>query len=360
MNLKIKIMAILLTGFFSLGIFLVASAASREEIAAINVKSAADFKYWQDNSKTLHSIIKFVEYTTTPQSPHFIPPADRIAMFDMDGTFYCETAPYYFQEMMFLYRALEDKSYNPDKKMREFAQTIKPKIMNKTGLNADENKQLIAYLTKAYEGLTPQEYRAIVRKFMQTNEIGLTNLKRGEAFYLPMIEIMSYLKNNGFLVYIDTACGVDTTRELVGDIIPVEPDRIIGTDFRYTSTKMGNDTADGHFFDRNTEKIVISGEPIFDNAKTRKIYSILNHIGKKPVLAFGNSMGDSGMFEYALQDNKYDSAAFMVLCDDIKRELGNLKKAADCKKVADERGWNTISMRDEFKTIYGDNVKAKK
>ena len=74
-------------------------------------------------------------------------------------------------------------------------------------------------------------------------------------------------------------------------------------------------------------------------------------------MAFGNSMGDSGMFEYTLQDNQFNSMAFCVLCDDIERELGNISKADKMKATAIKRGWNTISMHDEFKTIYGDNVK---
>lgn len=332
-------------------------AASRAEVAAINVETAQDFQYWNDDSPTKWKIIEFVEDAIDPSSPNYIPPEDRIATFDMDGTFYCETAPLYFQETMFLYRATEDKNYTPDKKMRKFAEKIKPKIYNKTGITAAENKQLFGYLTKAYEGMTPEEYRAYVRNFMNDPETGLTNLKRGEAFYLPMIEIMSYLTNNGFAVYIDSACGVDTTREIVGDILPIRPDRILGSDFNYTSTGMGKDNPSAHFFDRYKEKIVISGEEIRENGKTAKIFSILNQIGKKPVLAFGNSMGDSGMLEYTLQDNKYNSMSFMVLCDDTERELGNTKRAASDKAFAQKRGWQTISMRNEFKTIYGDNVR---
>lgn len=331
-------------------------AATREEVAAVHVATSADFQYWNADSPTLKKITQFVEEAANPLSPNFVPVADRIAVFDMDGTFYCETAPLYFQETMFLYRALEDKDYQPDKKMAEFAAKIQPKIMNKTGLTPAENQKLIAYLTKAYQGMTPEEYRAYVRKFMQTNENGLTNLKRGEAFYLPMVEIISYLTNNGFAVYIDSACGSDTTRELVEGVIPIPTDRIIASDFVYTTTKMGKDRPDSHFYDRYQEKVVISGERLIENGQTVKIFSILKQIGKKPVLAFGNSMGDSGMFEYTLQDNPYNSAAFCVLCDDTKRELGNTAKADKMMKTAMQRGWNTISMRDEFKTIYGDNV----
>jgi FMN phosphatase YigB (HAD superfamily) len=359
MKLK-KLAAAILAGMFAIGSFGTTQAATRAEIAAIKVETASDFKYWNDDSQIKQKIINFVEDVTNPYSPNFIPVEDRIATFDMDGTFYCETAPLYFQETMFFYRVLEDKNYQAPKKIVKFAEKIKPKIYNKTGITPAENKILVQQLTKAYEGMTSEEYRAYVRKFMETNETGLTNLKRGEAFYLPMVEVISYLSNNGFAVYIDSACGVDTTRELVAGVIPIQYDRIIASDFVYTSTKMGKDKPDGHFYDRYKEKIVISGETLIDNGKTRKIFSILNHIGKKPVLAFGNSMGDSGMLEYTLQNNKYRSEAFYVLCDDTERELGNLERAKKDKATADKRGWNTISMRNDWKTIYGDNVKVER
>ena len=331
-------------------------AASRAEIAKINVVRVSDFKYWNENSPTKEKIVKFVEEATNPDSKNFIPPAYRIATFDMDGTFYCETAPLCFQEVMFLHRVLEDSSYNPPEDLLNLAKKIRPKVYNKEKLTPAESELYFKGLTRAYEGMTPEEYSRYVREFMETNETGLSNLKRGEAFYLPMVEIISYLANNGFAVYIDSACGYLTTRELVEGVIPIHPDRIIASDFVFTSTKMGKDKAGDHFYDRHQEKIVISGKPLVDNAKTMKIFSLLNQIGKKPVLSFGNSMGDSGMLEYTLQDNPYNSAAFFVLCDDTERELGNKEKAGKLKDFAMERGWNTISMKDEFRTIYGDKV----
>ena len=360
--MKKKFLAAIAAGLiaFGVGTFDSADAASRAEVAAINVQTAADFKYWNDNSPTKQKIIQFVEEAKNPYSGNYIPPEDRIATFDMDGTFYCETAPLYFQEMMFFHRVLEDKSYTAPKKYLDLAKKIQPKVLNKEKLTPSESKEYFNGLTKVYEGMTSEEYRAYVRNFMETNEIGLTNLKRGEAFYLPMVEIISYLTNNGFAVYIDSACGADTTRELISGVIPIPSDRVIASDFIYTSTGMGKDIAKEHFFDRKKEKIVISGKPLNDNAKTVKIFSILNHIGKSPVLAFGNSMGDSGMLEYTLQNKRYHTESFYVLCDDTERELGNLKRAESDKAFATKRGWNTISMRDEFKTIYGDNVRPAK
>ncbi len=332
-------------------------AASREEIAAINIKTASDFRYWNADSPTLKTITQFVVESTTPGHRHFIPTSDRIAVFDLDGTLYCETAPLYFQEMMFLHRALKDKTFTPDKKMAAFAKNIQPKILNKMELTPEESYRLSDYLTKAYEGMTPEEYHSFALKFMQTHVIGLTNLRRGEAFYLPMVEIISYLANNGFAVYINSASGFPTVRALIEGAIPIPADRIIASDFVYTTTGMGKDTPNQHFYDRTNEKVVISGKPAVSNGHTRKIFSLLNQIGKKPVLSFGNSMGDSSMFEYTLQNNPYNSFAFCVLCDDTERELGDPAKADYMKQAASKRGWNTISMRNEFKSIYGENVK---
>ena len=361
--MKKKILSAMLAGLFVFGSFSISEtqAATREEISKIKVATAADFKFWNENSAVKEKLVSFVEDVTNPASKNFIPEEDRIATFDMDGTFYCETAPLYFQETMFFYRALEDKNYQPTKEMKNFAEKIKPKVFNKTGLTPAENKKYFNYLTKAYEGMTRDEYRAYVRNFMNDNETGFVNLKRGEAFYLPMAEIISYLSNNGFQVYIDSACGVDTTRELIGNIFPIRYDRILGSDFNYTSTNMKkNEQPNDHFYDRHKEKIIISGEPLKDNAKTRKIFSILNQIGKRPVLAFGNSSGDTSMFEFTLQNEKYRSEVFYVLCDDTEREFGKPERVEKEKIFAAERGYNTISMRDDWKTIYGDNVKIEK
>ena len=355
--MKKKILAAIAAGLIAFGPFNATNAASRAEVAAINVQTAADFQYWNEDSPILAKIVDFVEDVTNPYSANYIPPEDRIATFDMDGTFYCETAPIYFQEAMFLHRVLEDKNYNAPKKLVALAKKIQPKVYAKEKLTPTESKAYFEGLTAAYAGMTVEEYCAYVRNFMNDNETGLTNLKRGEAFYLPMVEIISYLTNNGFNVYIDSACSYYTTRELVNGVIPIPSDRILASNFDLTSTNMGKENPHDHFYDRHKEQIVISGKPLNDNAKTIKIFSIIDKIGKKPVLAFGNSSGDSGMLEYTLQDNKYRAESFFVICDDVERELGNLKRAESDRALALKRGWNPISMRNDFKTIYGDNVK---
>ncbi|MBE6074490.1 MAG: hypothetical protein E7202_08165 [Selenomonas ruminantium] len=120
------------------------------------------------------------------------------------------------------------------------------------------------------------------------------------------------------------------------------------------------ETPDKHTFDKAKDKIVRTDKFLGENGKTSKAFSNIVEIGQQPVLSFGNSSGDVGMLEYTLQNNRYPSMAFFVLCDDTERELGNLEKASKLKATAVKNGWHTISMHDEFKTIYGDNVKRTK
>ena len=155
--MKKKILSALAAGLIALSSFGVSDAASREEVAAINVKTAGDFKYWNADSPTKKKIVTFVEDVTNPKSPNYIPPEDRIATFDMDGTFYCETAPLYFQEMMFFHRVLEDENYNAPKKWLDLAKKIRPKVYAKQKLTPAENKMYIEGLTAVYAGMTDEE-----------------------------------------------------------------------------------------------------------------------------------------------------------------------------------------------------------
>ena len=355
--LKKKVIAALMAGMFAFGTFTAADAASREELAAINVQTAADFQYWEKNAPSQKALVKYVKDITNPKSKNYIPPEDRIATFDLDGTLYCETAPYYFQEMMFLHRALEDKDFAATPEMKDIASKVKPYIMNKESIPKDLGAEFAKQMRKSYAGMTKEEYSDYVKKFMETNEVGLTNLKRGEAYYLPMVEVVSYLQNNGFTVYMDSACEREILRCLVDGVLDIPLDHMVGSNVAYVTTGMGTEAPDKHFYDRHKEKVVRSDVFLGENGNCNKIFSIFTEIGKRPVLAFGNSMGDSGMLEFNLQNDKYRTMSFYVLCDDTERELGNLAKAAKQEKFAKERGWTTISMKKDFKTIYGDNVK---
>ncbi|MBR5913956.1 MAG: haloacid dehalogenase-like hydrolase [Selenomonadaceae bacterium] len=351
--MKKKILASIFAGLMALNILGGvdnAQAATRAEIAAINVQRPADFKYWSDKSLVKRQIINYVKDVTNPRSKNFIPVEDRIAVFDMDGTILCETAPTSFGCMFALYTILEDPTPTITEEYRAKAKIWQDDLLTK----GEIDKEFHDYTWNFCEGMTDEDFKAHMKKFMTQNVIGLTNLKYGEGFYLPMVEIISYLNANDFTVYIVTGSGRDFSRVLLDGAVDVKTNHVIGGDIPYT-------------FENNVgEKYYVKGDRILmgkghaNNTHTNKIFSIKREIGKQPVLAFGNSSGDNDVLNYTIVDNKYKSVAFVLLCDDFTREIGNRELADKMRDAAQKNGWTTISMKDDFKTIYGDNVKLSK
>ena len=346
-----KIMAALIACLVAVGAFGAVEAATRDEIAAIHVKKASDFKFWTKNSAAKQKLIEYVADVTDKKSKNFIPIADRIAVFDVDGTIACETAPFCFDFMMFVYRALDDPNYFASAQDKANAEAVKAAIYNKKMTN-DVRRKHCASNASVFAGMTADEYADYTRKYLNTPVEGFDNLKVGEAFYLPMIEVISYLKANNFTIYLVSGADRDYMRTSA-EILPV--DNMIGTDYKYVATNQGE--IDGMDYTLNPEDKVVRGEFVSKDINMNKVSNMAREIGKKPVLAFGNSGGDSSMINYSLRGNKYRTAAFFVICDDLEREFGDMNKANKCIKLADDNGWIKISMRDDFKTIYGDNVK---
>ena len=354
-----KLLATLTAGLIALGSFGISDAATRDEIAAIQVKQASDFKYWNKNSVAYQKLVSYVEDVTNSNSPNFIPVADRIAVFDMDGTFICESAPCYFEWMLYLERALHDPTYTPSDIDREHAQMVESEIRAghfmtgkfPKGIDASEARSQ----QSVFAGMTPDEYAAYVKNFMNKPVEGLSNLKWGEAFYLPMVEVIKYLQANDFRVYVVTGSDRPAMRVMAGDVLGLPYSQIIGTNPDIRASHQGYTPTDDYAY-RHDDHLV-RGQLTTKNLKMNKVVVIEHEIGQQPVLAFGNSGGDTSMLNYAITGNKYKSMSFLVICDDLKRELGNEKKAAGCVQLAAKNGWQPISMRDDFKTIYGDNVR---
>ena len=356
--MKKKFLAAVLAGLMTFGSFAISDAMSREEIATIKVSKSGNFKYWEKNSEVKNKLISYVKDVTNKSSKNFIPVEDRIAVFDMDGTFLCETAPYYFEWMLYLDRALYDNNFTPSQADREYAKNIEDAIRN-TGkfpknVDVDEAKSQ----ESVFAGMTPAEYETYVKNFMQKPVEGLSNLKWGEALYLPMVEVIKYLQANDFTVYVVSGSDRPTVRILACDLLKIKPNNVIGSDPKIISANQ--DENDGGNYVYNKNDYLVRGHLIEKNLKMNKVSQIAREIGKQPVLGFGNSSGDTSMLNYTISGNKYKSAAFFVLCDDLERELGNTSKAEKCKTLAEENGWNSISMRNDWKTIYGDNVKRTK
>ena len=352
--MKKKILAALTAGLIAFGSFGIVDAMPREQIAAIQVKKSKDFKYWSKDSVAKQKLIEYVTDVTNKKSKNFIPVADRIAVFDVDGTIACETAPFCFDFMMFVHRALDDPNYIASAQDRANGEAVKAAIYAKKMTNEVRRKHC-ASNASVFAGMTPEEFAAYTKNFLNTPVEGFDNLKVGEAFYLPMIEVISYLKANDFKIYLVSGADRDYMRTSA-EIFPV--DGMIGTDYKHVATNQGD--IDGMDYTLKPEDKVVRGEFVSKDINMNKVSNMAREIGKKPVLAFGNSSGDSSMINFSMRDNKYRTAAFFVICDDLEREFGNMDKANKCIALAEKNGWIKISMRDDFKTIYGDNVKFTK
>ena len=129
----------------------------------------------------------------------------------------------------------------------------------------------------------------------------------------------------------------------------------IGTDVTFTATGMG-DTDGMDYTYKPDDQLVFGGEYITKNLKFNKVWFIAREIGKVPVLALGNSSGDLAMGQYTVNNSKYDARAYMLLCDDTEREYGKLDVAEKFKKSCEDLGFTTVSMKNDFATIYGDDV----
>ena len=361
-----KFLAGILAGMLTVGAYFVdTEAATRDEIAAITVKKSGNFKYWSKNAAPITALKNYVKDVTNKRSANFIPVEDRIAVFDWDGTLAGETSPCYFEWMMYIERALHDPSYTPSKEDFDFARQVdaairedfKEKSPTLSFLGSDFGTNEAISQESVFAGMTPEEYEAYVKRFMDTPAEGLTNLTRGEIFYLPMVEVIKYLQANDFTVYVVSGTDRQLLRIMTGDLLDIPSDRFIGTDARFLSSNQGD--KDGLKYTYKSGDYLIRGKFVQKNLQMNKVDLIVREIGKQPVLAFGNSGSDASMLNYAINGNKYKGLSFMVLCDDVERELGNIPKAAKCVELAQNNGWMCISMRDDFKTIYGDNVRRR-
>ena len=353
---KKKFLAALTAGLIALGSFGIGDAATRDEIAAIHVKRAKDFKFWTKNAAPIKKLVEYVTDVTNPRSKNFIPVADRIAVFDVDGTVACETAPFCFDFMMFVHRALDDPDYFASAQDRANGELVKAAIYNRKMTN-DVRRKHCESNASVFAGMTAEEFADYTRNFLNTPVEGFENLKVGEAFYLPMVEVISYLKAHDFKIFLVSGADRDYLRTSA-EILGVDGDNMIGTDYKYVATNQGD--TDGMDYSLTAQDKVVRGGFVSKDINMNKVSNMAREIGKKPVLAFGNSTGDSSMINFALSGNKYRTAAFFVICDDLEREFGNTDKANKCIKLADQNGWIKISMRDDFATIYGDNVKRVK
>ena len=309
-------------------------------------------EYWTEGCASAENLNAYLMAVTDEASPDFIPVKDRIAVFDLDGTLMCETDPFCFEYMVFSDYVLNHADEVP-KDVLAVAQEIKD-AAGKEKPDGMSTRQASAGAI-AYQGKTMDEIAQMVRDFKESEAWGFSGMTRGEAYYKPMVELFNTLLENDFTVYIVTATERNIVREVINGTLDIPPSHVIGTEYGYVATGQGEE-ADGDYTFQSLDQIVFDGTYGGENAKTCKVDAIVREIGQQPVLAFGNSSGDLAMEIYTIANNPYKSAAYMVVADDGEREYGDEAGAEEKKKSYAEQGIGIISMKDDFKTIYGDDV----
>ena len=312
------------------------------------------FAAWNQAAPALNTLIEFVETVTDEGSPDFIPISHRIAVFDMDGTVYGELFPTYLEYYMMAWRILADPTFEPDEEMLAVAHDIRTGGPTHT-YDGDMAIKHATQAARAYAGMTLNEFASYVTSVLVRDVDGFTGMTYGEAFYQPMVEVIDYLQDNDFSVYIVSGSDRFICRTLFEGMVDVPDEHFIGMDVALeASGQNGTDGLDYVF--QPGDKIVRTDRLLVKNLKMNKVTAILKEIGKQPVLAFGNTSGDTSMNLFTITDNAYKSAAFMLIADDDVRDYGHPEKADDLRAKWEGYGFNVISMKNDFKTIYGENV----
>jgi phosphoserine phosphatase len=303
---------------------------------------------WNDGPGK-QAILDFVQATTDQASPKFVPPEARIATFDQDGTLWVEH-PMYTQVVYCLERVPAVVAKRPELKNVEPFKTVlsgNRQAMAKLSMQ-DLEKILAATLT----GMTVDEFKAEVKKWLETAKDHRWHRPYTELTYQPMLEIMQYLRDKGYKTYIVTGGGQDFVRVYSQKVYGIPPEQVVGT---AGATKYGYN---------KSGRPILTKEPklLLNDDKAGKPEGIHLIIGRRPYAAFGNSTGDRQMLEYT---GAGDGARLMmlVLHDDGKREyaygpaqgLPNTKVGTFNQALYDEakkKGWVIISMKKDWKKIF--------
>ena len=319
-------------------------------------KPAAEevFSNWMDDAQAISALKEYVEAVTDEKSEHFIPPEDRIAAFDLDGTLYCETFPIYGEWLLFSDYVLNTPGYEASADIVAVAQEL-AEIKKASDIPGHMEQTHIHAHAAAFAGMTIEDYLDVVEAFKETNADGFNGMTRGEAFYLPMLEVVEYLLENEFVVYICSGTNRFTVRALIDGVIDIPARQVIGTDFTIVASGQGEEM-DMHYNYVEEDELLMGDTVITKNVKMSKVAQLEQELGQRPVLVFGNSTGDVPMAVYAEEENPYLTQVFFLLCDDLEREHGNESKAQKIADICAENDWVTISMANDWVTIYGEDV----
>jgi phosphoglycolate phosphatase-like HAD superfamily hydrolase len=310
-------------------------------VPAAPAKPADPLPTWNDGP-TKDAIRSFVSRVTTAGGPDFVPMSERIAVFDNDGTLWSEQ-PLYIQLAFALDRVRELSPQHPEWKTKEPFKSVLAGDL-KAALAGGE-KAIADIVSATHTGTTTDEFREIAARWFASAKHPKYGRPYAECVYQPMLEVLAYLRANGFKTFIVSGGGVEFMRAITERIYGIPPEQVIGS--------MGNTR-----FELREGKPVLVRDPgiAFVDDGPGKPVGIHRHIGRRPIAAFGNSDGDQQMLEWTAS-GPGPRLAVLVHHTDAAREvaydrashIGKLDKALD---EAQAKGWTVASMKDDWKAIF--------
>jgi phosphoserine phosphatase len=296
---------------------------------------------WNDGAAK-QSIVDFVAKVTREGGPDYVAPAERIATFDNDGTLWAEQ-PMYFQLAFALDRVKALAPMHPEwKEKQPFKAVLEGDL--KTALGGGHHA-LLELVMATHAGNTPEEFSQIVEAWLATAKHPKTGRPYTDMIYQPMLELLGYLRANGFKTYIVSGGGIEFIRAWAERVYGIPPEQVVGSSIK---TQLE--------FHEGTPVLVRLPEINFIDDKAGKPVGINQHIGRRPIAAFGNSDGDLQMLEWTAAGGG-ERLCLYVHHTDAEREwaydrnssIGRFDKGLDEAKT---RGWTIVSMKEDWKVIF--------
>jgi phosphoglycolate phosphatase-like HAD superfamily hydrolase len=296
---------------------------------------------WNDTSPK-KAIVAFVERVTRQGSPDFVPPADRIATFDNDGTLWAEQ-PLYFQVLFAIDRVRALAPQHPEWKDKEpFASLLKGDL--KAALAGGEHA-ILEIVMASHAGMTTEEFETIVKDWVATAKHPTTGRLYTEMAYRPMLELLGYLRANGFKTFIVSGGGIEFMRAFAEQVYGIPPEQVIGSSGKQKLELRGDKAV-----------LVKLPEVDFIDDKAGKPIAIQKVIGRRPIAAFGNSDGDLEMLQWTCGASSPRFCLYVHHTDaerewayDRASSIGRLDKGLD---EARSRSWTVVSMKDDWRSIF--------
>ncbi len=309
--------------------------------ALASVRAADPLPSW-NAGQAKQSITAFVEQVTKASSPDFVPPAERIAVFDNDGTLGSEQ-PMYCQLAFALDRVKALAPKHPEWRKKEpFKSALAGDFKT---LAAGGEPALIQLVLATHAGMTTAEFEQVVKDWLATAQHPKTGKLYPEMVYQPMLERLAYLRANGFKTFIVSGGGIEFMCPWTEKVYGIPPEQVIGS-----SIKTKCEMRDGN------PVLVRLPKLDFIDDKAGKPVGINQHIGRRPIAAFGNSDGDLPMLQWTAAGSGARFCLYVHHTDaerewayDRESHLGKLDKGLDEAKA---KGWTVVSMKDDWKRVF--------